>query len=132
MHIRKLTALMIISALLLIIVIAVSFKIDAGINNENIEYINKLGRQVEEKFCDISYFTIPEEFDSALSAYNRGIKNYGFDLTPYKGARVTGYIYVTTDSSHPSYIRIIRYKGTIISADISSSDGYFIPLPSKS
>ena len=128
MNIKKLTAFIIVSALLLIGFIAFSYKTDTDINAENIELINKLGRQVEEKCCDISYFAIPEEFDSAFSAYNQSLMKYGFDLTPYKGARVTGYIYSASDSSRPEYIRIIRYKGKIISADIPFCNSHFIPF----
>lgn len=115
---------LIIPAAVLIAFIAIFYSADNETNSVNTEYINSCGWQVEERCADISYITIPEEFDAVFSAYNDIIKEGGFNLTPYKGMRAVRYTYIVTN--HPDSdsrlirINIIVCKDKIISADISS------------
>ncbi len=115
---------LIIPAALLSVIIMVLFGSDSKVNNSNLEYIRSLGWQVDEKCADISYLTIPSEFDSVFLAYNNIISNGGFDLTEYKGCRAVRYSYTvlnfTNVPNEPVRINLFIYKGKIISADISS------------
>lgn len=115
---------LIIPAIFLFAIIMILFGTDNNVNLTNVEYITSLGWQVDERCADISYLTIPSEFDSVFSAYNDIIAEGGFDLTPYKNCRAVRYSYIVQNfKSLPSEsvrINILIYQGKIISADISS------------
>ena len=129
MH-NKFIAFSVVSAIILISIIAFFYRADENINSDNIRYINSMGRQVEKKCSDITNFKIPEEFDSVFTAYNEIILQAGYDLTPFKGCRAVRYSYIATDTNDNALINIIRCRDEIISADISSSgaNGYLKPL----
>lgn len=124
---------LIIPAIILVIFIMIMFGADARLNNSNIEYITSLGWEVDEKCADISYFSIPEEFDSVYCAYNNIVKDANFDLSLHRGRRAVRYSYNVLNYPSPhttARINIILADGEIISADISSygADGFIKPL----
>lgn len=134
MSCKNTVSFLFVAAAILIAVICGFYMTDSKTNLSNIEYINSCGWQVDNKCVDISYFTVPKEFDSVFSAYNDIVVVDGYDLSPYKGLRVVRYTYNVINhpesQNQPVRINIILYKNSIISADISASgvDGFIKPL----
>lgn len=121
---------LIIPTIILSLFIFILFYKDNSTNITNIEYINNCGYTVEEKYSDLAYITIPEEFNSVFSAYNEVIREGGYDLSQYKGMLAVRYSYTVTNlpdiPKQTARINIILCKDKIISADLSiyDADGY--------
>ena len=58
MH-NKFIAFSVVSAIILISIIAFFYRADENINSDNIRYINSMGRQVEEKMLRYILFQNP-------------------------------------------------------------------------
>lgn len=128
---------LLLPAALLTAFIMILFGTDNKVNKSNIEYIRSFGWEVEEMCTDITYITIPEEFDSIFSAYNDIVSRGGYDLSPYKGNRAVRYSYIVLNYPSAQYksvrINILLCHGKIVAADISSygSNGFVEPLDQK-
>lgn len=94
-----------------------------------IAYLEAHGWKVGAGSEESQEVTIPKEFDGAFEEYNALQKGQGFDLTKYKGRRVTRYIYLI--ENHPSgrspvYASILIYKNNVIGGDLQNPalDGF--------
>ncbi len=123
-----------VSALLTMFIIQFFFGSDSKTNQANIDFINNYGWVVENSPQEIMFITLPQQFDGAYETYNELSKMGGFDLSPYKGRRITRYSYRLLNhknSKHETiFLHIFLYKNEIISAYISSMevDGQAIPI----
>ncbi|MBR5155199.1 MAG: DUF4830 domain-containing protein [Clostridia bacterium] len=113
-------------ALVLFIIILGVFSIDNSTNRMIVDYVGNLGWVINPSPAEISHLTIPDEFDMVYETYNAVQKKSGFDLTEFKGKKVTRYTYqvqnhVESDKSDV-YLGILVYEKRIIAGDISSTD----------
>lgn len=95
---------------------SVSASISASTDLERKEYLSTFGWSVDEKF-ETKELTIPQRWNDVYLDYNDIQKNQGFDLTDYKGRKVTLYTYT-----------INNYEGVEegIVADMLVCDGILI------
>ena len=129
MSAKNIIRFLIIPAAVLIAFIAVCYSVDSETNSTNIKYINSCRWQVEERCADISYITIPEEFDKIFTGYNEIQKRQGLDLSKYKKKKVMRYTYEITNYEGEEgkvYANVIVYRNRVIGGDICSAraDGF--------
>ena len=62
-------------------------------NAQRVEYLQKLGWQVEVEAIDQQNITIPKQFNEIYEEYNSLQKKQGFDLKDYAGMDATRYTY---------------------------------------
>lgn len=102
-------------------------------NAERVEFLNTLGHIVQPDFEE-EEIVIPTEFNEKFNGYNELQKEQGFDLSEYKGKKVTKYTYkVLNYPDHPEnvVINLIFDDHRLIGADISYNDaenGFTLPL----
>jgi len=89
-------------------------------------YIYSLGYRVESR--DYKKETaIPENFSEAYEMYNDKQRLVGFDLSKFKGEKVTLYGYKTKDTKN--LLTLIVWRGRIIGGDVFSLEkGEISPL----
>ena len=111
-------------AIVIFIIILGVFSIDNSTNRMIVEYATNLGWQLNPSPSEISHITIPTEFDAVYETYNAVQKTSGFDLTPFKGKRVTRYTYEVQNHAESGnskvMLGILVYEKRIIAGDISS------------
>lgn len=93
------------------------------------DFINNLGIIPQSSDCTKKTVYIPLEFKAVYENYNQLQKEAGYDLSPYKGEKVTLYSYKIKDN--PEYfVNLLVYKDRVIGGDISSFrlDGNMYPL----
>jgi len=119
---------------LLLAIIMSTFRIDSSTNEMIVGYMQGLGWKIEDKPCEISHLTLPEEFDPIYRAYNTMQKNSGFDLENFRGKKVTRYSYRVLNHKNSTETKVVAgiyvFENTIIAGDISSVDenGFMHPL----
>lgn len=117
-------------SLILMIIIFCVFSVDDATNKMIVEYTHNLGWQINPSPFEISHLTIPQEFDEVYEAYNKVQKASGFDLSSFKGKRVTRYTYElqnhVSSEEEKVLLGILVYESRIIAGDISSisSNGF--------
>ncbi len=103
------------------------------------QYITALGYRCSEQELSRE-IVIPAEFSEVYQNYNELQKQYGFDLSRFKGDSATVYTYSVTDYPDPSggfyrdiNLNLIVSNGKIIGGDISSAelDGFMEGLHAK-
>lgn len=117
---------------------AVSDKIDfSGVktNEDRLAFISQFIPEIAGEAKESVSFSIPENFDRIMLAYNEIQKAQGLDITKYKNKKVTRYTYEIAsyeDYDAPVYINLIVYRNKVIACDISSADpnGFVKPLVS--
>ncbi len=111
-------------AVVIFVIIFAVFSIDNSTNRMIVEYVTRLGWQVNPSPGSISHLTIPEEFDVVYDTYNAVQKSSGFDLTPFKGKTVVRYTYEvqnhTESDTSQVILGVLVYEKRIIAGDISS------------
>ena len=110
---------------------AVSLKIneiDGSTFEKRLFYINSLGYSVEENTVTAKETVIPADFGDIYNNYNEIQQKGGFDLSRFKGERVTVYTYNLSKSEKK--LNLIVYNGKIIGGDICdiSLNGEMKPL----
>ncbi|MGN1123034.1 MAG: DUF4830 domain-containing protein [Eubacterium sp.] len=95
---------------------SVSSVISASTDEERRAYLEGFGWSLDEKF-ETKELTIPEKWNKVYLDYNDIQKNQGFDLTEYKGRKVTLYTYSVNNFDSES-------KGIV--ADMLVCDGVLI------
>ncbi len=75
---------------------SVSAAISASTDAERLEYLSAFGWKTAEKY-ETKELTIPQRWNEVYLDYNEVQKNQGFDLTDYKGRKVTLYTYTVTN-----------------------------------
>ncbi len=143
----KLNKTALIIALILIVVVVTAIVIvslekqnsqptDKTVINEDFsveEYIASFGPTVNSTLCKIDEITVPMRFSDVYNSYNKIQKAQGFDLERYKGMVLTRYTYPVTnypDKKASVFVEVLMYEGTVVAADIYStdSDGFIIAL----
>ncbi len=113
-------------AIILLIIIVGLFSVDNATNEMIVEYIEDLGWEIEATPKEITYLTIPKQFDAVYETYNAVQKHSGFNLEEFKGKKVTRYTYRVLNHKESKTTRVIAgvfvYENTIIAGDISSAD----------
>ena len=102
-------------------------------NEDRLEFISQFNISVAGEAKESESFTVPDNFDRILSAYNEIQKSQGLDLTKYKNKSVTRYTYSV--NGYEGYegevnVNLIIYRNTVIACDISTADpmGFVKPL----
>lgn len=95
---------------------SVSASVSASTDTERRDYLSSYGWETDKEF-DTKEITVPERWNDVYIDYNEVQKNQGFDLSDYKGRKVTLYTY-----------KITNYKGENegIVADMLVCDGILI------
>lgn len=93
--------------------------------DERIAFIKSFGWEVKPDPTDVRDIYIPSEFDDTYTAYNEIQKAQGYDLSKYKGACVTKWVYTITN--YPGYaekdciqITLLVDNGYVIGGDVCS------------
>lgn len=102
------------------------FSVDASVNNMNVEYAQNLGWKINPSPVSITHLVIPNEFDAVFETYNALQKKSGFDLSPFRGKRVSRYTYEVENHIHSQdsnvFLGILVFENRIIAGEISSTD----------
>ncbi len=113
-------------SLVLFVLILGVFSIDNSTNRMIVDYVTNLGWEINPSPAEISHLVIPNEFDVVYETYNAVQKKSGFDLTQFKGKRVSRYTYKVQNHQESDksdvYLGILVYEKRIIAGDISSTD----------
>ena len=93
--------------------------IDGSTHTKRMEYIRYLKVDVNEDDYTFKETVIPESFSDVYEEYNKLQKLGGFDLSNYKGKKVTIYSYPLTASER--ILTLIIFDGQIIGGDIAET-----------
>lgn len=95
------------------------------------DFLTAHGWRVSEQAPEVTEVTVPETFNAVYAAYNELQKAQGFDLAPYRGMRLTKYLFRVEDyPGRPGdgSIRaaVLTSGGEIVGGDICSlrPDGF--------
>ena len=95
------------------------------------DFLISRGWSVSEHAPEVSELTVPETFNEVYNAYNELQKAQGYDLTPYRGRRITKYLFhIENYPGRPgdASIRaaVLISDGEIVGGDICSvrPDGF--------
>ncbi len=108
---------------------SVSAVISASTEEERINYLSAFGWETEKEY-ETKELTIPAQWNDVYNDYNEVQKNQGFDLTDYKGRKVTLYTYKVTnykDIKEGIVADMLVCDGILIGGDIcntSAKDGF--------
>ncbi len=122
---RYVFATLLFSVVLFAVIFGV-FHIDNSTNRMIVEYAQNLGWEINPSPAQISHFVIPTEFDAVFETYNALQKSSGFDLSEFKGKRVSRYTYEVKNHVQSAdsqvFLGIIVFESRIIAGEISSTD----------
>ena len=96
---------------------AKAYGVDVSTNEKRVQYIATLGLSLQSDNFTQKEVTIPEEFGAVYNNYNSLQREAGFDLSNYRGKRVTVYTY-SLDSQRQ--VSLIVFKDKLIGGDIAS------------
>ena len=128
-HRNRLILSSLFAAVVLIAVIVGVYSLDNKTNTTVVNYIQSYGWEITREPVEISHLTIPTDFDPVYTAYNELLGESGFDLSLYKGKKVSRYTYRvlnhTTEHRTPYapqtvLANVMVCENSIIGADISS------------
>lgn len=96
-----------------------------------VDYITSFGLEIGEVKTD--EVTIPDVFNDVYNNYNDIQKSQGFDLTMYKGEKVSRYTYRVLNYHIPDinvFAEVLLFDKKVIAADIYTTevDGFIKPL----
>lgn len=115
----------------------------AGNNDENAKTNGDRLIFIENEGCNpvstepsVKTVTIPEKFSDVYKNYNRIQYEAGYDLSPYRGLKVTVYTYAVTPPDGydgECVLNMIVYNNRVIGGDISSPalNGFMLPLKKR-
>lgn len=132
-----------ILALTGVVVIAITFISNHSVNSESVSAVVSASTDEERRSYLASYgwetakeyeekeLTIPESWNQVYADYNEIQINQGFDLSDYKGERVTLYTYTVTNYDDESQVIVadmLVSDGVLIGGDIcnTSADNGFL------
>lgn len=105
------------------------YNFNADDNAQRVEFLAKLGWQVDENPADVRNITIPEKFNDVYNNYNQLQKAQGLDLYKFKGKNCTCYTYKI--NNYPDFkeninANLIVLNGKLIGGDVCSTklDGF--------
>lgn len=85
-------------------------------NAQRVQYIATLGVNLQNDEYLQKQVIIPQEFGDVYSNYNALQRTAGFDLSAFRGKKVTVYTYYTTDGKA---VNLMIYKNKLIGGDIA-------------
>lgn len=103
-------------------------------NSQRVHFLSSIGCDVKEECILKKETTVPVEFSQVYENYNKLQQKAGFDLSPYKGCKITVYKYKVINFNAAKgadcEANLIVCGGKIIGGDISSVslDGFMLPL----
>lgn len=109
----------------------VSATISASTDEQRQSYLAQFGWQVEKEFAS-KELTIPETWNDVYIQYNEIQKNQGFDLTDFKGKKVTLYTYTINNYENESQgivADMLVCDGILIGGDVcntSAKNGFLV------
>ena len=110
---------------------SVSAVVSASTDEERRAYLESFGWELGSE-CEEKALTVPEKWNNVYSDYNEIQKNQGFDLTDYKGKKVTLYTYEITnyeDESAGVVADMLVCDGQLIGGDVcntSAENGFLV------
>ncbi len=93
--------------------------VDGSTNAKRIEYLSRLGLDLNETPTDVKEITIPQNFSKVYEKYNSLQKESGFNLKNYKGKKANVYTYSFWDNKENA-VHLIVCEDRIIGGDIAS------------
>ncbi len=93
--------------------------------------LSDLGIEVDMQSENVKTVTIPNNFGDVYTNYNKIQKQAGYDLSKYRGERVTLYTYeVLNPQSGGLCVNLLVCKGKLIGGDVCSvaMNGFIEPL----
>ena len=105
------------------------YSVQAGENEQRIEFLQQFGWEVEQEPVSIEEIVIPQQFNQVYERYNELQKTQGMDLTKYAGKTVKKVVYQITNYQRQDTIvhaTLLIYHNKVIGGDISSAqlDGF--------
>lgn len=110
---------------------SVSAVINAATDEQRQQYLSSFGWKVDPQF-ETKELVVPETWNDVYIDYNDIQKNQGFDLTDYKGKKVTLYTYKITNSKDDTdniVADMLVCDGILIGGDVcntSADTGYLV------
>lgn len=110
---------------------SVSAQVSASTDSQRRDYLSSYGWETDDKF-ETKELTIPERWNDVYIDYNEIQQNQGFDLTDYKGRKVTLYTYKITNyegESEGIVADMLVCDGILIGGDIcntSAENGFLV------
>lgn len=108
---------------------SVSAAVSASTDTQRRDYLASFGWEAAEEF-ETKELTVPERWNDVYIDYNEIQKNQGFDLTDFKGRKVTLYTYKITNyegESEGIVADMLVCDGALIGGDIcntAAEDGF--------
>lgn len=115
---------------------SVSAIISASTDEERRAYLESMGWETDTEF-ETKELTIPENWNNVYNDYNEVQLNQGFDLSNYKGKKVTLYTYTITnyeDLSEGVVADMLVCDGNLIGGDVcntSAENGFLVGFNGK-
>ena len=108
-----------------VMVAGAQYSIQAGENEQRIDFLKQFGWEVEQEPVSIEEIVIPQQFNQVYERYNELQKTQGMDLTKYAGKTVKKVVYQITNYQRQDTIvhaTLLIYHDKVIGGDISSAE----------
>ena len=108
-----------------VMVAGAQYSIQAGENEQRIDFLKQFGWEVEQEPVSIEEIVIPQQFNQVYERYNELQKTQGMDLTKYAGKTVKKVVYQMTNYPRPAtlvHATLLIYHDKVIGGDISSAE----------
>ena len=108
-----------------VMVAGAQYSIQAGENEQRIDFLKQFGWEVEQEPVSIEEIVIPQQFNQVYERYNELQKTQGMDLTKYAGKTVKKVVYQITNYQRQYTIvhaTLLIYHDKVIGGDISSAE----------
>ena len=108
-----------------VMVAGAQYSIQAGENEQRIDFLKQFGWEVEQEPVSIEEIVIPQQFNQVYERYNELQKTQGMDLTIYAGKTVKKVVYQITNYQRQDTIvhaTLLIYHDKVIGGDISSAE----------
>lgn len=99
------------------------FLVNAQTAEDRVKFLSQFGWEIGSDPLLVRSIVIPAEFNDTYTTYNEMQKPLGFDLSAYRGCKVTQWVYpITNYPGLPSDVTatLLIHDGTVIGGDISS------------
>ena len=94
-------------------------------NEDRLEFISQFNISVAGEAKESESFTVPDNFDRILSAYNEIQKAQGLNLLKYRGKELTRYTFSVTNYTGYEgtvYANVLVYRNRVVGGDVCSAD----------
>ena len=88
-----------------------------------IDFLKRLGYEVDPVYTEVHEVLIPEEFDEVFAAYNTMQADADMDLTPYAGKRLKCWSYriLNSGNAEETIAHLYVWQDKIVGGDITES-----------